>query len=94
MQNSPAAAAAAVNELLAARGIQNAPSIWESPAATLIDDLGIDSFVMVEVLVTIEEMLGRTIDDDVIGSVVTVRDLWQLLCAATDGGDIAFDPRP
>ena len=53
------------------------------PAASLVGDLGADSLDLIELVITLEEEIGHDISDEILESVQTVEDAWNLYLRVT-----------
>ena len=53
------------------------------PQAKLIDDLGCDSLVSVEIIMELEDKLGITITDDEVSKIVSIQDIINIVEAKT-----------
>lgn len=57
----------------------NKPIEKITPDSKIIDDLGADSLDIVEMLMSLEDVFGLTVPDDVASSIATVKDIVEFI---------------
>jgi acyl carrier protein len=68
-------------------GLRTAP-----PNGRIQEDLGAESFDVLNIVVTLEEKYGVSIDEAAAANVSTVRDLYHVLLKSRDGASRSRDP--
>jgi acyl carrier protein len=79
MTNETVAVSAALEEIVRRFAPRERAGIRLTPETRLVDDLGIDSPRMIDVVLEVEDRFGITVDDDAMGSVRTFGEVLALV---------------
>ena len=56
---------------------------WEGPLGEqtrLVEDLGVDSLEMLEIVCALEDLAGHEVPDEALAATETLGDLWEMVC--------------